>query len=623
MFFMASGYFHRWHAIIGIICLTMLILMPTAHGATGDRVVLTGPNWLNGYGVDVIYPPYQNAPGPQETYGIRYQCVELIQRLYAQKLGYPDRWGVSYASQMEYKAGQPGFADLQFIPNGSTQPPQAGDIIVTGGNPGHVSVVNRIIGNQLEIVQQNGWTGTPPAPWFLWKPTLNRDTQGRYSIAGQRGWLHSPRMSRLLDPPNQPPRIPAQTAPAPNSALGSRTVSFQWQDAGDPDNSPHTYRDYYTEVWKIDNSWRQALSWTTATSWTITVPSDGQYAWHVKAGDGALGSDWSSTWNFNVDTNRPPNTPKPISPADGSYVNSRTLALQWQDAGDPDNGPRTYRDYYAEIWKPDSSWQQTLSWTTATNWSVVVPSDGTYQWRVRAGDGAAGSTWSGPWQVVIDTIAPGGSTTINNGAETSDSLNVPITLDANDIGSGVREVRLSNDGMAWGTWHPMVNQVWRRLDGEHRGTATIYVQYRDAAGNISSPVSDSIGLNFYTNQPSSAQYRVARDVVAMNGGVHESVQYQVNGTSGQSLASGNVATSSRYQATLGYWNGYASDPLPPYVDPDRPSSSQYRMPKAVIAMNGGSKQSAHYQIHGTSGQPLASSSFANSPRYKARLGFWP
>jgi murein DD-endopeptidase MepM/ murein hydrolase activator NlpD len=373
--------------------------------------------------------------------------------------------------------------------------------------------------------------------------------------------------------PNQEPNSPI----VHNSiGLDFRSVTLSWQDAGDPDNGPRNYRDYYVRIWHEDNSWRQESGWITATSWTVTLPITGRYLFEVQAGDGAAGSSnnpqysfiaklWpqnptdlvivgsttsslSMTWrdnandeagyrvyrwrgeddtwilvgelaanstsytdhNLNCDTayyykvsaanenreslindwtrgitnvcekprvpgdpyvsntststisirwedrsndetgfhiyrwenrnnawdfykyatvgsnvtqftdtkiaclterfylvtsfnqygesahsewtkgttldciNTPPNPP--IVP-DTIYWTYRTINLTWDDGGDPDYGPRSFRDYIVTIWNEDGSWSKSSGWITATNWDVTLPRSGKYYFTVFAGDG--------------------------------------------------------------------------------------------------------------------------------------------------------------------------------------------------------------------------------------------
>lgn len=101
--------------------------------------------------------------------------------------------------------------------------------------------------------------------------------------------------------------------------------------------------------------------------------------------------------------NQPPNPPQLLGPANGGTSAVAALTLSWQDMGDPDNQPRTYRDFNVEIRKSDNSWSVKSGWVVASSWGVTVPGNGTYLWRVQAGDGAVGSTWTSEWSVNVTT----------------------------------------------------------------------------------------------------------------------------------------------------------------------------------------------------------------------------
>jgi len=92
-----------------------------------------------------------------------------------------------------------------------------------------------------------------------------------------------------------------------------------------------------------------------------------------------------------------------------------------------------------------------------------------------------------------DTIAPTGNIWINDGAIRTKTRLVSLNPNADDAlpSSGVEEMRLKNAGGAWGAWIPYVNTVeWKLTRGE--GKKTVYVQFKDAAGNVSAKASDSI-----------------------------------------------------------------------------------------------------------------------------------
>jgi hypothetical protein len=71
-------------------------------------------------------------------------------------------------------------------------------------------------------------------------------------------------------------------------------------------------------------------------------------------------------------------------------------------------------------------------------------------------------------------------------------------LGATDAGgSGLSQMRFSNDSTTWSTWEACAatKTGWDLTaggGGAAEGTKTVYVQYRDAAGNISATVSDMI-----------------------------------------------------------------------------------------------------------------------------------
>lgn len=93
--------------------------------------------------------------------------------------------------------------------------------------------------------------------------------------------------------------------------------------------------------------------------------------------------------------------------------------------------------------------------------------------------------------ITLDTAGPTGSIRINNNAAKTKSTAVTLNLSANDTVSGVKEMSFSNDKTNWSPWKPYAaSSPWTLTAG--RGTKTVYVRFRDQAGNISAIYSDSI-----------------------------------------------------------------------------------------------------------------------------------
>jgi parallel beta-helix repeat protein len=102
--------------------------------------------------------------------------------------------------------------------------------------------------------------------------------------------------------------------------------------------------------------------------------------------------------------------------------------------------------------------------------------------------------------IELDKTAPTGSIIINNGDAYTTSTSVTLTLSAADETSGISEMRFSNDNTAYTEWQAYAaSKLWTLQDGD--GTKTVYVQFRDHAGLIST-YSDAITLD--TQRPTGS-----------------------------------------------------------------------------------------------------------------------
>ena len=107
---------------------------------------------------------------------------------------------------------------------------------------------------------------------------------------------------------------------------------------------------------------------------------------------------------------------------------------------------------------------------------------------IRGGDPIAGTDTSPP---APDTTPPSGSVTINGGASATNNPTVTLTLAATDNSGTVSQMRFSNDNVTYPPAEPYATSAsWTLSSGE--GTKTVYTLFADAAGNWSSPVTDSI-----------------------------------------------------------------------------------------------------------------------------------
>lgn len=96
-----------------------------------------------------------------------------------------------------------------------------------------------------------------------------------------------------------------------------------------------------------------------------------------------------------------------------------------------------------------------------------------------------------------DTTPPTGTIKINNDAAYTKSTSVTLNLSATDSGSGMgtgAQMQFSNDDTTYSTAEAYATtKSWTLTSGD--GTKTVYVKYKDVAGNWSSAFSDTILLD--------------------------------------------------------------------------------------------------------------------------------
>ncbi|MEQ1667810.1 MAG: hypothetical protein ABL868_05090, partial [Sulfuriferula sp.] len=97
--------------------------------------------------------------------------------------------------------------------------------------------------------------------------------------------------------------------------------------------------------------------------------------------------------------------------------------------------------------------------------------------------------------ILLDRVLPTGTVAINGGAATTALRDVVLSLTATDTANAVTGMRFSWDGITWLAWETYAPTRNIQIPAGANGTKTIRVQFRDAAGNISTPpATDSIQL---------------------------------------------------------------------------------------------------------------------------------
>ncbi|MCE5197368.1 right-handed parallel beta-helix repeat-containing protein [bacterium] len=109
-------------------------------------------------------------------------------------------------------------------------------------------------------------------------------------------------------------------------------------------------------------------------------------------------------------------------------------------------------------------------------------------------DGCTLFAYTGGGSIGDDTTAPSGTIRINSDDDFTTSTSVTLTPFSMDTGTGVYMMRFSNDGSSWSAWENYATTInnWQLTSGD--GEKTVYAQYKDRAGNVSSSCFDVIIL---------------------------------------------------------------------------------------------------------------------------------
>lgn len=202
----------------------------------------------------------------------------------------------------------------------------------------------------------------------------------------------------------------------------------------------------------------------------------------------------------------PPAVPTNLAAAALSQTEVR---LAWDDNSSDEDGFKIERS-------PDgANWSQiaTVARNTTAYTDTGLSCNTAYAYRLRAYHANGDSDYSNTASTATrDTTLPGGSLTINNAATYANNQTVDIALTGTDNGvcaSGVDQMRLHYNG-AWSAWESYT--VSKSLSLSNQGINYIYVQYQDAAGNVSEEFGTYGMIILDTISPSGA-IQLASDII--------------------------------------------------------------------------------------------------------------
>lgn len=229
-------------------------------------------------------------------------------------------------------------------------------------------------------------------------------------------------------------------------------------------------------------------SYTSSKAWTLT-PGDGEKTIYVKFRD-LFGNENTAPFSAQifVDSQKPTGAVLINNGENTSYSYNVTLSLNSTDTG---SGIEKMMISNNSSFS-GSSWE---TYTTTKNWALSSGPTGQRRVYVKFSDraGNESAVCSDSIQYVYDGLPPQGSVVINSGKLFTHSNRVDLTLSAAD-NIGVKEMIVSNNAnFSNSNWENYaISKAWTIPSGD--GEKTVYVKFKDFAGNTSPIYSDTINL---------------------------------------------------------------------------------------------------------------------------------
>ncbi|NYT16180.1 MAG: hypothetical protein GKC02_09535 [Methanomassiliicoccales archaeon] len=187
---------------------------------------------------------------------------------------------------------------------------------------------------------------------------------------------------------------PGLLLPEDDGIVETETPYFEWTIITDAE-------EYEIQVDESSTFSSPVVNTTVSTNYYDCAYSlsDGTYSWRVRARDGDVRSNWSSTWSFTISTGGGDETvypPTQISPTDNAILIDPTPSFNWTIVAGADG-------YHIQI-DNDSSFSSPIVDATVSMTYYICPEPllyATYYWKVRTRIGDVWSDWSSTWNFTI------------------------------------------------------------------------------------------------------------------------------------------------------------------------------------------------------------------------------
>ncbi|CAG1009753.1 hypothetical protein ANRL4_04084 [Anaerolineae bacterium] len=407
------------------------------------------------------------------------------------------------------------------------------------------------------------------------------------------------------------------------------TPSFIWSASSDGMSGVWGYQ-FYFGVDPNGEAYQTFLA-NTPRQWTPLPGGTRTGTYYLRGRTRDIAGNWSawtSLFTFRYDGTPPEN---PISVAHTTGITSsvwqtvtRVADFTWPAATDEGSGLKGYYVYWGSVVTGTSS-----GFITLTQFQSPTPLCGlnaacTGYLRLRSVDNVdnQANEWTTNFVLRYDNAPPVADFTMNGGVTQTNQTLVNLQINASDEGSGLRSMRLSNDGQNWTAWEVYATERLWTIPAISRQSWPIYLQVRDGVGLASNVISHTLYFDVNTSQPHSTNFRMFDYLMSAGGGLHSSNVYSGSSIVGQVVDSAWL-TSTSFLLKGGYQAG--SQAIPLVV----PGHDVFTFINGIFASGSGaaSMTSTAYLMRGTVGEPglpynttvISSAGYQHQPGFLAAV----
>jgi len=362
-------------------------------------------------------------------------------------------------------------------------------------------------------VNLNGYTSettkTDPEGFYIFEGLSN----GNYSVSSEKlRYTFSPDIYSLTIEnqdileknfsgkcETQPPNKPSNPTPENNSNNLPLDIQLGWT-GGDADTDDHVTYEIKLYSGSLETNPQLYIDLSETRLDLNSLEPSQTYYWKVIATDNHGSQTTGDIWSFSTiepDTENPdpPNNVHSENCSIKTWTNNRILKISWEQATDNQSGIGGYSYIWDQI--PLTNPDDSIDISNTTVYSPELKDANDHYFHIRSVDNAGNTSITkhlGPFYV--DTTPPKNvKLQINDNEDETNSIQVELTTEAIDLGSGLDKMVLSNDGAHWSTAenYSYSYNGWSLIDG--KGERRVFVKVSDNVGNwIEIPVSDSIVL---------------------------------------------------------------------------------------------------------------------------------